>query len=334
MIVAPALGARILGAGIGEENAFWVPPSISTAGWDKGGNAGGQRTWIAPEAGPAGFFFRDGHWAVPPALDPGNYHPCPVAPGWLGFKSSFTARPADGRELPVAITRRMRLEALPGAPDALRIRFQHELANTGASAIERCIGLWSIIQLPCEEKASVLFRMAPGATRTPGTAGAAAIPHPYFTELPADVLRGAGPTVQVLEVKGGRKYKVGVAAAASAGVVAFLGPARVPQAEGSWILTAQRFAVEPDGVYLDTPDDTGPAARRNGDAVQAYNDPGTGARAFCEIEAHAPAVEITPGGSQEVEIDILVARADRPRITDLLVRELGFDTGIGQALFR
>ena len=37
MVVAPALAARIMGAGVGEENAFWVPPVISLRGWDAGG---------------------------------------------------------------------------------------------------------------------------------------------------------------------------------------------------------------------------------------------------------------------------------------------------------
>ena len=174
---------------------------ISTAGWDEGGNAGGQRTWIAPEAGPGGFFFRDARWAVPAALDPGDYRPCPATTGWLGFRSSFTARAADGRELPVAITRRMMLEALPGAPDALRIRFQHELANTGATAVESCIGL-EHHQLPCEERHPCSFA-------SPGAAGAAAIPRPYFTELPrascAVRADNAGPRGE-----GRSKNKVGV----------------------------------------------------------------------------------------------------------------------------
>ena len=187
----------------------------------RGGNAGGQRTWIAPEAGPCGFFFRGGRWAVPPSLDPGDYRPSPAATGWMSFRSSLTAQAADGRQHPIAITRRMRLEAPPGAPDALRIRFQHELANTGASVIRNRIGLWSIIQLPCEERGIVLFRL------TPGAAGAAAIPRPYFTGLPPDVLRGAG-TAPLLEVNGGRKHKVGIPASVSAGTVAFLRRTRRP----------------------------------------------------------------------------------------------------------
>ena len=314
MVVVPALGARILGAGIGRENAFWVPPALTTKGWDAGGNAGGQRTWIAPEAGPGGFFFSGGRWSVPAAIDPGDYRPQPAPRGWLCFRSAFTAQSADGQGFPIAITRRMKLEIPPkAAGNLLRIRFQHELENTGAAAIQGRVGLWSIIQLPCEEKGTILLRR---------TTADGILPRPYFNDLPDGVLRGAG-TVSLLGVGGGRKYKVGLPASDSAGVVAFLRRARVPAEPPDWILTSQKFAVDPAGNYLDMP---APAAG-NGDAVQAYNDPGTGEMAFCEIEAHAPAARLPPGGSQEVEIEIIVARADQPGMREILSRELGFDDG-------
>jgi hypothetical protein len=321
MIVAPALGARILGAGIGPENAFWVSPSVSTKGWDEGGNAGGQRTWIAPEAGPESFFFGPG-WSVPKELDPGDYHPHTAAPGWLSFRSAFTARAADGRQFPIAITRSMRLEApSDAARGMLRVRFQHELANTGGSSLDNRVGLWSIIQLPCEEKGTILLRRTPDA---------GILPRPYFTDLPPGVLRNASG-VSLLEVGGDRKYKIGLPASGSAGVVAFLRRARVPDERAGWILTAQRFAVEPAGTYLDKPVNAGIPAAGNGDAAQAYNDPGTGEMAFCEIEAHAPAAALPPGGSQKVEIEIIVARADQPGMKQLLRWELGFDAGVDAA---
>ena len=109
MVIAPSLGARILGAGIGEENALWVPPRVSRGAWDAGGNAGGQRTWIAPESGSRGFFFApDGaQWGVPAEIDPGNYTTASAEEGWLSWRSAFTARAAHGARFPVAITRSM-----------------------------------------------------------------------------------------------------------------------------------------------------------------------------------------------------------------------------------
>jgi hypothetical protein len=268
--------------------------------------------------GPQAFFFGGDGWTVPLALDPGDYRPHAAGPGWLSFRSAFTAEAADGQRFPVAITRRMRLERPPhAARNVLRIRFQHELENTGASVITDRIGLWSIIQLPCEEKGTVLLGRA---------AGARGVPRPYFYDLPPGVLRNAD-TVSVLEVGGGRKFKVGLAAADSSGVVAFLRRARLPCGP-EWMLTAQRFAVDAAGTYLDKPVNAGVPAPGNGDAVQAYNDPGIGDMAFCEIEAHAPAAAIAPGGSQEAEIEILAARADEPRMREILARELGFDDAV------
>jgi hypothetical protein len=83
-----------------------------------------------------------------------------------------------------------------------------------------------------------------------------------------------------------------------------------------------QFPVDPDGVYLDRP----PAAigeHGPGDAVQAYNDPGLGALAFSEIEAHAPAMALGPGERQEFEIVMTVAIGAAETIRETAQRELG-----------
>jgi len=73
-LVVPRLGARILGAGVDELNAFWVSPSLEGCLEGRDWNAGGQRTWLAPELWPLGFFGTgESDWAVPPELDPGSY---------------------------------------------------------------------------------------------------------------------------------------------------------------------------------------------------------------------------------------------------------------------
>ena len=55
-LVVPKLAARVLGAGLGERNAFWVSPALERCLEGLDWNAGGQRTWLAPELGPRGFF--------------------------------------------------------------------------------------------------------------------------------------------------------------------------------------------------------------------------------------------------------------------------------------
>jgi hypothetical protein len=252
MIVAPALAARIMGAGVGEENAFWVSTEISTLGWGEGGNAGGQRSWLAPEAGPAGFFFSpDGsRWGVPLELDPGSYSPVPEKGEWRGYRSAFTARAASGERYPIVLTRSMRI--LEGTDAGLRgsalsIRFRHELTNAGTAIIDRRIGLWSILQLPCGEPGTVLF----GLRAEP--ADAAAPLRPYFSSLPEGIAGYSG-NLAWMRAGGGRKYKVGLPGAYSAGTVAFLRRSRVRRADDkTFLLTALSFNVDAAAAYLDKP---------------------------------------------------------------------------------
>jgi hypothetical protein len=317
MIIAPALGARILGAGIGEENALWTAQSFSTRGWSEGGNAGGARTWIAPEAGPRGFFFSaDGaRWDVPRELDPGDFRLAPAAEGWIAFRNVFTARSADGASYPVAITRSMCIEELPSAraperTSAVRILFRHEVQNTGNALIDRRLGLWCIVQVPSETTGTILIPLRDGAP-----VGSV---HPCFAELPPGVLRMSGRTVLV-KALGGQKYKIGVSAQAAAGGIAFVRPSRTTS---RWILATLSFPVDPRGTYLDAPSFGPGGSGDHGDAVQAYNDPGEGELAFSEIEAHTPAVRLGPGQQQSFQIEMRLASAAGAEISGLLQREV------------
>jgi hypothetical protein len=317
MIVAPALGARILGAGIGKENALWTAQSFSTRGWSEGGNAGGARTWIAPEGGPHGFFFSAGgtRYDVPRELDPGEYRPARADEGWIAFRNVFTARSADGASYPVAITRSMRIEEVaapqaPGRSSAVRILFRHEIENTGTTPIDRRLGLWCIVQVPSEKTGTIIIPLRDGAP-----AGSV---HPYFADLPTGVLRTSGRTV-LLKALGGRKYKIGVPAQAATGGIAFVRPSRAGK---GWILVSLDFAIDRSGVYLDRPS-YGPGAESSGgDAVQAYNDTGTGDLAFSEIEAHAPAATLGPRERQSFQIEMTIAARPEHELMEYILREV------------
>ena len=185
-------------------------------------------------------------------------------------------------------------------PAALVLDFRHELRNAGASTIDRRVGLWSILQLPCEEAGTVLFSL------NPKLRGAEARLRPYFVAPPPGVM-GSADQAAWLRVEGGRRYKVGLAAEDAAGTVLHVRRSR--EGEGnSYLLVVMSFAVQADGVYLDKPAHSGPEALRNGDAVQAYNDPGRGELAFCEIEAHASAALLEPGESCIADIEVTIAR--------------------------
>jgi hypothetical protein len=324
MIVCPALAARIMGAGVGEENAFWVPSALSTRGWADGGNAGGQRTWIAPEGGPAGFFFsQDGAaWSVARDLDPGHYRAAPPPAGGVSFQAELEARTARGASRRISLVRSMTLEegsaglgaaglALPPAA-ALTIRFRHELGNVGGSTLNRTIGLWSIIQLPCEVPGTIFF-----AARHPGASLTS-----YFGTLPGGSMGHEGSTAW-LRVKGGTRFKAGMTPADFAGTVGFVRRARVADTDGApFIVTIMRFAVDLAGTYVDKFSHVVPSAPANGDAAQAYCDPGTGDRAFCEIESHAPAPLLAPGALEGQDILITIARVDETALRGFLGNEI------------
>jgi hypothetical protein len=315
MIVSPTLAARIMGAGIGEENAFWVPPALSEKGWNEGGNAGGQRTWIAPEGGPSGFFFSaDGaRWDVHPDLDPGRYRASPAPAGWTCYRTALVARSADGSGREITIARSMSLgeERVP-AGEVLNIRFRHGLGNAGLAALERRIGLWSIIQLPCEEHGVVFLAGSPAL-------------RPYFGTLPP-VARGDEGRGAWFPVKGGSRFKAGVSPSEFTGTLGFVRRSRVAEpGRRHFIFTTMSWDADRAGTYVDRPPSPGVPAPVNGDTAQVYCDQGTGDFAFCEIESHAPAPFLPPGRSEPQDIRISIARVDERDFEAYMTDRLGIE---------
>jgi len=326
-LVTPGLAARILGAGVGEENAFWVSPSAPpSSGWF---NAGGQRTWLAPEGGPGGIFcgMDLAAWTVPGDLDPASYRP-DHGGGGHRWRAELDVRSADGSTHRVGVSRSMALGPHPRIPGAMAIRFRHELSNRGDSVLDRRISLWGLIQLPCEEGGGVIFVCLTG----PGAA-----PVPYFGEVP-DPVPGDDGRAAWFPVPGGTRFKAGIPASGFAGTVGFLRRSRLRPRGAPLLLTAMTFRVGPAASYLERAPalwqaaaTTGNAAVEGtpvGDAAQVYQDPGTGPSAFCEIEAHAPAPRLAPGEASAEDILITIAAVDQEKLSDALA------AGFGPALTR
>jgi len=59
-----------------------------------------------------------------------------------------------------------------------------------------------------------------------------------------------------------------------------------------------RCPVRPDGLYL-----------AHGAALQAYNSPLAGGEAFCELECHAAADPLAPGGQSAAELEVEIRNA-------------------------
>jgi hypothetical protein len=314
-LLAPALGARVLGAGIGEENALWSAPTIGRRPWAEGGNVGGQRTWIAPEGGPHGFFYTGdpSGWKVPDELDPGDYQAIPDTDGWSSWRSAFTARCLDGDSFPIALTRSVRMHApreeaagAHGSPPVVRVELRNTLVNLGDAVLDRRVGLWCITQCPCPESGRILIALESGHRHD--------CVHPYFEPLPDGVLAMEADAA-VLSTRTGVKYKAGCGAAAASGAIAFIGG----RGERGFFV-ALRFPVDRAGTYIDRPFFGGPVAA--GDPVQAYNDPGAGPLAFCEIEAHAPCVRLEPGESRSFALQISMAFGAAEAIEQVARREI------------
>ena len=330
LIVAPSLGARLLGAGIGDESAFWASPSLSTRAWEAGGNSGGQRTWLAPESGPQGFFSGEdiSAWRVPPELDPGAYREIAAAPGWRSYTNALCAHAADGSSYDIVLKRSLALSpraSSGGSAGEIGISIELELVNLGGRPIDRRVGLWSILQLPCREAGTILIPIEGEGGADPDALPGSARPYYYAPPLDAMELRDG---VLRLGTGGGRRYKMGIPASRCSGKIAYLrragegqGAEALPGARG-WILVVMSFGVDPSGAYLDAPPPIPGEERGPGDAIQAYNDPGLGDEAFCEIEAHASAVYLAPGESQRFGLEIVVARGDRDTMGDILAREV------------
>jgi hypothetical protein len=285
-LVVPALGARVLGAGLWENNAFWVSPSLEGCLEGRDWNAGGQRTWLAPELGPLGFFGTgESDWAVPPQLDPGAYRLVEADDRTARCRTACLLNSNDGMIYRLEIERRVEVLDSAGArpgTGTVQLRLRHSLRNTGDRPIPARVGLWGIVQIPSSPEGSLLLPDAPL--------------RPYFGELPPSwVRREAGRLV--LRTAPARRYKVGQHPMGTEAVIAHHRPE-------AGLLVRMCCPSSPAGPYLD-----GPPSEAPGDALQAYNSPLTGDEAFCELECHAPAPHLEPGAESGAELEIEILRA-------------------------
>ena len=286
-LVVPRLAARVLAAGLDERNALWVSPSLERCLEGLDWNAGGQRTWLAPELGPRGFFGAgESDWAVPPALDPGAFRLEEARSSSASCRGDCRIASADGAEYRLEITRQVEISDLPGKPPggAVLLRIRHSLRNTGRTAIAACAGLWSIVQLPCSPEGTLLLPDLPYRS--------------YFGDLPAAWMSRQAGRLE-LRTAPGRRYKVGQRPPKPEARLAH----RRREAAGE-TLVLMRCPCSPEGLYLDGPLAEPGAKPGSGDALQAYNSPLSGREAFCELECHAPASRLAPGESNGQAVDI------------------------------
>ena len=132
----------------------------------------------------------------------------------------------------------------------------------------------------------------------------------YFGELPAGWITET-PTLLYVKARAGKWFKIGNPATATTGTLALLRPSRV---DNNHILTILRTEVGATARYIDKP----PRQEiDNGDVLQCYNSPDAKTLNFCELEAHAPTVQLAPGAEQTSGVEVLLFKDGIERISSL-----------------
>lgn len=296
-LVVPKFGARILAVSVGGENLFWIHPDIL-----KG--QGGQRSWVSPEGGAKGFIFRP-DWKGTrdfSMLDPGSYRVVLFKENeHLVLENKFFTTSNDEREnYELTLTREIRHFEDPLGDDPemtgmdyqfLGIDFVHRLKNRSEMALEKILGLWSLIQVPPKGTMVVPVHKV----ERPAWRGN------YFEPIPEEYVR-SNPDSFSFYIHGSRRYKVGIRPQSAEGVVSYL--FKAPGGDAFMIIMT--FPVKPEARYVDRPkteQDT------NGDAIQIYSHLEKEPLAFGELECQSWGLDLQPDGERAFPIKIYMYKA-------------------------
>ncbi len=275
-LVVPELGGRVLAVELDGRPCLWSHPDLARAGRAPDWNAGGQRTWIAPEHAPQSLFESGGAWRCAPELDPGTFREAPSGEmDDIRLVSRFDA-PVAGRTVRFELRRRIRLE--PGGA-ALALRVDQAVSYGGGGGEGPCFGAWAILQAPTPGIG--LVEIAP-----PRSTAAAGRPFhdEFFGPLPADWWRD-GEGCLAFWMSGDRQFKAGVPAdrlPPLSRVDYFCRPAGARRL----LQITQAVEVPPGARFAEA---AGGVPASGGDAVQLYNHLAGGALGYAELEGHGPA---------------------------------------------
>ena len=301
IIITPELSARVLGAsfnGENGENLMWVNETILDGSyWAKKPyfwNAGGYRTWIAPED----LFFLDenNEWFVPVSLDPASFRIVDQNSSGATFEADVNLKTNIGKYYKTTIRRRISLltsppsviESLPEGVKYMGIDLLHSLTNRSEEVIGEdlpYVCLWNMLQINPS-----------GTTLVPLTAGSdpGSAYREYFDPL-GDRLVISNNIISV-KIDGMYRSKIGVRPEACRSGIAFL---RDNQ-DNNGVLFVLLFTVDPDGIYVDKP---WGIQSDYGDAIELYNDNGD-MGGFTEIECHGPAKKLGRGETQSHKVSL------------------------------
>ncbi len=269
-LIVSVRGARILGIFLDgvSDNLVWTnPDALGDAERAKRARAagewnyGGDRCWLAPEielhfVNPQ----RPSHkeYAVPPALDPGNYAVRQESAGGLllhnaGQATNLVSHQVFGFRTTRAITLCAPPLDTPGL-SYVGYELSSELEITSPDRPEACYGLWHLMHLPPGGAVHIATRQKPEIVD-------------YFATNVAAYCRHA-PDQVVFPITGMQMQKLGLRAADVTGLFGYYRPA----GGGSATLIVRQAAVFAGATYADYPADQ---RHRRDIAVQCWSNPGT-----------------------------------------------------------
>lgn len=325
LLLQPSAG-RLLGLfpAQSDTNFFWTNPAFSSIeaarsyfshdGWK---NIGGDRTWLAPEIE---LFVGDltrpfATYAIPPALDPGNWTLSSGTDPELSLTNATRLQlHRSGGEINVRISKRYRpaFNPISGMDESLQYAGYTQITTVELeqdAARTLSLGIWNLIQLP-----------QPGVMLIPTHNKAQ--PQVVFG-APADTdLKVTPNLVQWNMAHGDKNAKISLKASALTGRAGYL---HQTQAAGIWDLVVREFEVDPHGDYVDglfePPHETGWAFQacyvRLGDEC------------FNELEYHSPAVTTGAGlNTRNDESRVWAFRGTGAAITKVAQTLLGTGPGL------
>jgi hypothetical protein len=291
-------GARVLAlfAPGSNENFFWTHPALAS---DESGrsffqandwhNTGGDRTWLAPEVD---VFFPNypdtAVWQVPAKLDPGSYAAVQPGPD-LKFASKIAVTLSRSQQkVEARITKSWgpALNPLRHEPcwkEFDGISYTGYTQETWLELLEGSdksapVGLWNLLAVPNGGEVIIPTH-------------ARAEPEIYSGNVAPAALMVTDHLVR-FRTQGEGIQKIGVRAAASTGRLGYLYRSR-----DGWALIIRSFSVNPSGEYIDVPWQRSAASDAFGFSTQACS-VRTELGDYCELEYHAPAINLASGQLQ------------------------------------
>ncbi len=308
IVITPDLSARVLGAsinGLPDENLMWVDETVMNGTfWQKKPyfwNAGGLRSWIAPED----LFFVDADknpdsWFVPESLDPAVFRAVSQSSMDALYEAEIELPTNTGKTYSITLERRIALLTNPPQEigtlttgvEYMGIEKTHTLTNRSDEVIGKdlpYVCLWSLLQI--NPSGTILVPLKEGADSKTAY-------REYFNPLGDRLV----VTNNIISIKIDGKYrsKIGIRPEAAGKGLAFLRD----DGNNKGILFVKLFPVDPDGIYVDKP---WGKDSDYGDAIELYNDSGD-MGGFAELECHGPARKLAKGETQSHSMKLHIFR--------------------------